>query len=330
MTATGVVRRWWSGSGAVATPALVFVLALIGFGTLSSSSFLNPFNVSNVLIQVTPLVLIAVGQSFAVGTGGLDLAIGSTTSLVAVVLATLFAPLGFPLALAVAVLAALLVGLVNGALVASGMEPFLVTLATLAAVQGVALFIQPVPGGDVETWFAVVASLWGDIPVALPFVLAAVGVAAIVVHRTATGASILAVGGDAQIAQLVGIRARRSLIKAYLLSAAFAALAGVFLVARTRTGDPTIGSSFALDSLAAVVVGGTMLTGGRITMFGTVLGAFALGLLPNVMNLSGVSSFYQTAVKGVVLAVAIVLPVLIRRVVERRRLSMLARSYLEP
>lgn len=310
-------------------PVTAFVVLLVIYGAASSSAFLNPFNISNVLIQVTPLVLVAVGQSFAVGTGGLDLSIGSTVSLVAVVLATLFVPLGFPLALLIAVAAAVMVGVINGGLVALGMEPFLVTLASLAGVQGLALLIQPVAGGKVEKWYTGIADLWGNIPVALPFVLLAVVGAAVVLRRTATGANLLAVGGDAQVARVVGIEAKRTFMKAYVLSALFAALAGLFLVARTRTGDPTIGAPFALDSLAAVVVGGTLLTGGRITMLGTVLGAFALGLLPNVMNLSGISTFYQTAAKGVILGLAILLPVVFTSVVSRRRRAVLARSYSE-
>jgi hypothetical protein len=112
---------------------------------------------------------------------------------------------------------------------------------------------------------------------------------------------VLAVGGDTAVARLMGIRVERTLVKTYVVTALFAALAGLFLVARTRTGDPLIGSRFALDSLAAVVVGGTVLGGGRFTLAGTVLGALALGLLFNVLNLIGVPTFYQTAPKGIVL-----------------------------
>lgn len=310
----------------IALPSLIFVIILIVYGVSSSSSFLNGFNISNVLIQVTPLMLIAVGQSFAVGTGGLDLSVGSTASLVAVTFATLFVPLGAPLALGIAMLVAVLVGMINGALVAYGLEPFLVTLATLAAVQGVAFFIQPVPGGEVPEWYTNIAQLWGNIPIALPVVLVAVALAALLLRRTATGANILAVGGDVHVARLVGIRVERTLMKAYVLSAVFAGLAGLFLVARTRTGDPTIGAVFTLDSLAAVVVGGTLLTGGRISMAGTVFGALALGLLPNVMNLSGVSTFYQTTAKGIILIAAILLPTIIARALARRRRDQLGQS----
>lgn len=303
-----------------AIPAVVFVALLVGYGTATNSAFLNGFNVSNVLVQVTPLLLIAIGQSFAVGSGGLDLSAGSTASLVAVVFATLFVPLGFPLALMLALATAIVAGLINGTLIALGMEPFLVTLASLAVFQGAALLVRPIPGGEVPTWYSGVAQLWGNVPVALPFVGILLLAAALYLRRTRGGVNILAIGGDAHVARVVGISVRSTLIRTYVISALFAGLAGLFLVARTRTGDPTIGASFTLDSLAAVVVGGTLLTGGRITLLGTVLGTLALGLLPNVMNLSGVSTFYQTAVKGLILILAILLPVLVSRLVDRRKL----------
>ncbi len=300
-------------------PALAFIVLLVLLGVSASDSFLSPFNVSNVLVQVTPLLLIALGQSYVVGSGGLDLSVGSTASLTAVVAATLFVPLGAPAAIAIALLCGLAAGLVNGAAVAWGLEPFLVTLATLSAVQGVALLVRPTPGGVVPKWYAEIAQFWGSVPVVLPVVLVVAILSAVFLRRSRTGANIFAVGGDTAVARLLGIRVERTLVKTYLIAALFAALAGLFLVARTRTGDPMIGTRFALDSLAAVVVGGTVLGGGRITTLGTVLGALALGLLPNVLNLVGVPTFYQTAVKGGLLVAAILLPGIVSRAVTAHR-----------
>jgi ribose transport system permease protein len=311
-----------------ALPALVFVVTLVLLGMTTSDAFLSPFNISNVLVQVTPLLLIALGQSFAVASGGLDLSVGSTASLTAVVAATLFVPLGAPLALAVASLAAVTVGLVNGLAVAWGLEPFLVTLAMLSVVQGVALVIRPTPGGEVPDWYTGISQFWGSVPVALPIVLAVAALTVVFLRRSRTGADVLAVGGDASVARLLGISVERTRIKTYVIAALFAALAGLFLVSRTRTGDPLIGARFALDSLAAVVVGGTALTGGRTTTAGTVLGALALGLLPNVLNLMGVPTFYQTAVKGAILIAAILLPSLASRAIIARRRQKQVRDLL--
>lgn len=310
----------------LAVPGAVFVVALLLAGMAGSDSFLSPFNTSNVLVQITPLILIALGQAFVIGSGGFDLSVGSIASLSAVVAATLFDPIGLVPALVVAMLAGLAVGLANGLLVASGLEPFLVTLATLSVAQGVALIIRPTPGGTVPQGFTVIANYIGGIPVALPGVLLVAVLAGALLRTTRTGADLLSVGGNPGIARLVGVKVNRTLVKTYLLSAALAALAGLFLVARTRTGDPTIGARFALDSIAAVIVGGTLLTGGRITLMGTIIGSLALGLIPNVMNLAGISTFYQTATKGVVLVAAILLPSMISRTVRHRRRATSART----
>ena len=310
------VRGWMPRSAPrlfdpIAYPSIIFVILLIVIGASASSAFIGVFNVSNVLIQVTPLLLISLGQMIAVGSGGLDLSVGSTASLSAVTAAVLFEVVGPQLAILAAIGVALLVGLVNGLLVAIGLEPFLVTLATLSIVQGVAFIVTPIPAGTVPEWFTGLAQLWVNIPVALPLVVIVAIGTGYFSRRTQTGTDILAVGGDPAIAKLLGVRVNWTLVKTYVLVALLAGLAGLFLVARTRTGDPTIGARFALDSLAAVVVGGTLLAGGRITVVGTVFGAFALGLVPNVMNLAGVPTFYQTASKGAILLLAIVLPIVV-------------------
>jgi len=303
----------------LAIPGLVFVLALIAVGAASSPAFLGSFNVANVLIQVTPLILIALGQALVIGSGGFDLSVGSVISVSAVVAATLFEPLGVLPGLVVALLAGLAVGLVNGLLVAAGLEPFLVTLATLSAVQGIALIIRPTPGGVVPQWYTEIAGYVGTVPIALPAVLLISLIVRELLRSTRTGANLVAIGGSQDVARLLGVNVRWTLVKTYLTSAALAALAGLFLVARTRTGDPTIGARFALDSIAAVIVGGTLLTGGRITVLGTLIGTLALGLIPNVMNLAHVSTFFQTATKGLVLVAAILLPNVVSRMLARRR-----------
>jgi ribose transport system permease protein len=240
-------------------------------------------------------------------------------SLVAVVAAVLFEPLGAPLAISVALFVGLTVGLVNGLAVAAGLESFLVTLATLSLAQGVAFAVRPVPGGSVPRWFGEIASTWGPMPIALPIAVSVAVMAAFIFGRTKTGAHILAVGGDAEIARLSGVRVRPVLVRAYLLSALCAALAALFLLARIRTGDPLIGGAFTLNSLAAVVLGGTLLVGGRATLAGTVLGAVALGMLANLLNLTGASSFYQAPITGLLLILAVLAPVIVGRVLLRRR-----------
>ncbi|MGC4153231.1 MAG: ABC transporter permease [Propionicimonas sp.] len=315
----GLSRRVRTAVDPIAYPAAVFSLLLIVLGIASGPAFSGAFNVSNILLQVTPLLMIAIGQTFAIATGGLDLSVGSTASLSAVVTATLMQPLGPPLACLVGLCAGLAVGLINGLAVASGFEAFLTTLATLSIAQGAALFVRPTPGGEVPPEFGVIAGFWNNLPVALPIVLLAAAAAAFYLRRTRTGSDILSVGGDPGVSRLAGINVKRAYLTAYLICSGFAALAGIYLVARTQTGDPIIGGRFALDSLAAVVVGGSLLAGGRVTLAGTVFGALALGLVSNVMNLWGVPTFYQNVAKGLILIAAILLPTLIGAATERSR-----------
>ncbi len=304
---------------ALAVPAFVFCVGLVIVGVARSDVFLSTFNLGNVIVQVTALLLVSLGQTYAVGSGGLDLSVGSIVSLTAVVTAVTFEPLGIPSAVLLGLLSGVAIGFINGIVVASGVEPFLVTLANLSVAQGIALFVSPVPGGTVPRSYGEIASFWGAIPVAFPFVLLVALWAMWHLQRTRTGVDIISVGGNEEVARLCGVSVARTYVKTYMLSAGMAALAGLFLVARTRTGDPTIGARFTLDSLAAVVLGGTVLGGGRATIVGTVLGAIALGLLSNVLNLLQVPAFYQTPVKGLLVIGAVLIPNIISAGVQRRR-----------
>ena len=310
-----------------AEPALIFCILLAAICTAQSPVFLSTFNIGNLIVQITPLLLVAIGQTYAVGSGGLDLSVGAVVSLVAVVTAVLFAPLGIAGALVVGLLAALAVGAINGLFVSKGIEPFLVTLATLSIAQGVALFINPVPGGTVPAAYHAIAGYKGNVPVILPALVLVCLLAAWSIRRTRVGANIVAVGGNREVAHLCGIPVARTYVVTYLVSAAFAALAGFFMVARTSTGDPTIGARFSINSLAAVVLGGTVLGGGRVTMPGTFLGTVALGLLSNVLNLLQVPASYQAPVKGLLVIGAVLVPTLVSGSLARRRALRFAASF---
>ncbi|MCY7418011.1 MAG: ABC transporter permease [Chloroflexi bacterium] len=146
--------------------------------------------------------------------------------------------------------------------------------------------------------------------------------AAVLLQRTRLGAHLLASGGHPGVARLAGVRVGRSLMAAYIICsslAGLAGLAGLYLAARTRTGDPLIGQGFTLDSVAAVVLGGSQLAGGRVTLFGTLIGTVCLGLLPNVLNLTGVPYFYQQPVKGLLLIVAVLVPAAINQLDRHRK-----------
>jgi ribose transport system permease protein len=300
-------------------PVLLFCVVLAAMGGALSPVFLSPFNLGNLAVQIMPLLLVAIGQTYAVGSGGLDLSAGSIVSVAAMVAAMSFALFGVAPALLLAMGTALALGALNGIFISRGIEPFLVTLGTLSLGQGIALFISPVPGGTVPAGFRQIAGYWGQMPVMLPVILGLAAVAGWSVRHTRTGANIVAVGGNQEVAHLCGIPVRRTLVVAYMICSVFAALAALLLVARTGTGDPTIGARFTLDSLAAAVLGGTLLGGGRVVMAGSVLGAIALGLLSNILNLLQVPAFYQTPVKGLLVIGAVLVPSVLARIVERHK-----------
>lgn len=297
----------------VALPALFFLILLIVIGASMSDVFLSGRNVGNVLTNITPLLLVAIGQTFVIGARGLDLSVGVTATLTATLVATLDPQVG-AIAVPIAIGAAVIVGLVNGIGVRWGLNPFLMTLASLSIVQGVIFVYQTSPGGRVPEWLTGVAGSIGPVPIALPIVIIAAGVAALILRWTRLGSHLLASGGHPVVARLAGIRVGRSMMVAYVICSTLAGLAGLFLAARIRTGDPLIGQSLTLDSIAAVVLGGSLLAGGRVTLFGTFLGTVSLGLLPNVLNLTGVPYFYQQPVKGLLLIGAVLLPAAIYQI----------------
>lgn len=311
----------------IALPAVFFLLLLVVIGVLGSPAFLTSANLTNILTQTTPLLLIAVGQTFVIGSRGLDLSVGATVTLSASLVATAYPEIGIP-AIPLALLAAALVGVVNGVGVSAGLNPFLVTLASLSVVQGLVFTYRTAPGGAVPAELAAMAGPMGPMPIALPIVIGVTAVAAGVLRWTRLGAHILAAGGDPVVARLAGVRLTRSLISAYVICALLAGLAGLFLAARTRTGDPLVGQGFTLDAIAAVVLGGTLLAGGRVTLFGTVIGTVCLGLLPNVMNLLDVPYYYQQPVTGALLIAAVLLPSVARQLRAARQRSRLGAEIL--
>ncbi len=316
-----------------AAPAVLLLAVLLVIGATQSSRFLSGLNLSNVLIQTTPLLIVALGQMIVVASRGLDLSVGSVVSLVTVIVASLAGGMGLLPALVIGIAAALLVGLVNGAAVAWGIDGFLTTLATLFVVQGLCLFILETPGGSVPEGFGDLAGFFGGasgvVPLALPIVLLIALGTSLFLRHSRTGLHILAIGSDRRVARLCGVPITRALLIAYCASAGFAALAGIFVTARTLGGDPLGGATFTLDSLAVVVLGGTMLDGGRATVFGTVVAALAIGFLSNVMNWMQVSDYWQTPVKGGVVIAAVLIPALSTALARALRRRMMARSYGE-
>ncbi len=279
---------------------LLVVLAVV-LGLLSPQ-ILSLQNLINILNQQVSLALVTMGQALVVLTGGLDLSVGSVVSMTTAI-ASYDTAYSVPLAL----LAAGAVGVINAlGIIRFKIHPILMTLSTMTAVQGVAQLIRPIPGGQVPGWLSgyANATLLG---IPAPVILAALALAAasIVVGRSRFGLRVLATGSSPENARLGGIDSNRIIALAYLASALLACLGGLNLAGRLASGDPLVGLPFAIDSIAATALGGTLLSGGMGGMLGPVAGVIFLALLGNGLNFMNVSTYYQMIVKGVLLVIAV-------------------------
>lgn len=292
-----------------------FFYPLVGFVAIFiamifvNENFLTANNLSNVARQVSINAIIAVGMTCAILTGGIDLSVGAVMALSATVAAGLMAGGVEP---GPAIVAGLLIGMLfgagNGFFVAfAKMPPIIVTLATMGIARGLALmYTGGYPISGLPEGFAVLGrgELFG-IQYPILVMLATYALAYVFLHHTPVGRYIYAIGGNEEAARLSGIRVSRYKLLVYTLSGLFASLAGIVLSSRLMSGQPNAGLGFELDAIAAVVMGGTAISGGRGAIIGTLIGAMLLGILNNGLNLMGVSPYVQNVVKGGIILLAI-------------------------
>lgn len=290
---------------------LTALLVLIIVFAIAAPHFFTVPNLLDIARQIAVTAILGAGLTFVIITAGIDLSVGSAVGVTAFVAVSLSlrgvpAPVALPAALA----AGVVVGLVNGALVAGlGLAPFIVTLAALTYLRGVTYV-----GTGGTTLFSAdlgYAAVGGGVVLGVPTpVLVMVAVFAIggyLLNRTVFGRWVFAVGGNPEAARLAGIPVRRVLVWVYVLSGLCAAIGGVIASARLQSSVPDLGSGYELSAIAAVVLGGTSLMGGRGSLTGTFLGAAIMGVLVNGMTLLDVSSFYQQITQGAVIVVAVAL-----------------------
>ncbi len=297
--------------------ALIALVALALFGAIRyGPSFYSVYNIFDAFLNNnTYYALIALGMTFVIISGGIDLSVGSVAVLGAVVAARL-SVYGLVPAVVGALLVGLLVGVINGGLIAKfGMQPFVATLAMLMAARGAALTVSgnaPVMV-DFAQGFPQLGMLHLGVvplPVAITAVLYIVGV--ILLNRTRFGRHVLAIGGNEEAARLAGVPVARTLITVYALSGLLAGLAGAFLAALSFSGSPTSALGWELSAIAAVVVGGTLLTGGIGSVGSTLTGVLLLGLIFVVLNFERgqgtfqLNSFWENVIRGAFLLIVVV------------------------
>lgn len=295
--------------------ALVALVLVCAFAAYRYPQFLSEANLTNVLRQNSMLGVVALGMTFVILTGGIDLSVGSLLAVAGVVAASL-AGRGLLVALVAGVGVSTLLGLVNGVVIARArIQPFIVTLAMMIAARGLALVATHEQTVRVERSAQGFTELGrGTIdlgPLALPvpvlILLGAFVVGWVVLNHTRFGRHVYSIGDNEEAARLMGLNVRRVTVGVYALSGLLAGLAGVILASRLGAGQPVAGQGWELDAIAAVVVGGTLLTGGQGSAAFTLVGVLLLGVIFNIFNLEGsITPWWQQVLRGLILLAVVV------------------------
>ncbi len=279
--------------------------------------FLTISNLLNIAEQATIIAIIAVGMTFVIITGGIDLSVGSVLAFAGVVMASvLHSGLALPLALIVGIGAGLLCGLVNGLLITVGrLPPFIATLGMMSVARGAALMFtegRPISGFS-ENLRSLATGEVLRVPAPVIIMIGVYVIAHFVLRRTKLGRYTYAIGGNEEAALLSGINVRLYKTMVYGIAGLLSGLAAILLTARLNSAQPIAGMAYELDAIAATVIGGTSLLGGEGTVVGTLIGALIMAVLRNGLNLLGVSSFIQQIVIGTVIIVAVLIDMALKR-----------------
>lgn len=293
------------------------MLTLIGFFILCiffsivSGEFLTGSNISNIVRQVSINGILAVGMTFVILTGGIDLSVGSVMAFTGTIMVGMMVNMGLPPVAAVVIGAILgaVIGYINGTFVAYARIPsIIVTLAMMEIARGAALLYTggyPLSGLPTSYSFIGRGYLFGVIPMPALIMIGVFIVAYIILNHLPLGRYIYAIGGNEEAVRLSGVKVKRIKAIVYLISGITASISGLIMTSRLASGQPTAGDGYELDAIAAVVLGGTSIAGGRGHIFGTLLGALLLGVLSNGLNLMGVSPYVQRVLKGAIIIGAI-------------------------
>ena len=289
---------------------IIFILMVI-LSAAVSESFFTGNNISNLVRQVAPIGLVSFGMLLVILTGGIDLSVGSVVAAVGVCFALLSYEVYFPYALLLSLLAGAITGMISGYLVAyQKIAPFIATLAMMTIARGAGYYISkgaPVTVGEYSKSILTLGSgdLWG-IPWAVILLLAVFAVMYIVLRYNVFGRMLIAIGSNEEAVRLSGIPVKRYLFWVYTVAGLLSAMGALLMVSRTGVGSPNIGIGMELDVIAAVVIGGASLAGGKGSIVNTLLGVLILGMIGNVMNLLDIASYLQQVIKGVIILLAVI------------------------
>jgi len=289
----------------IAFSILIIVLAIV------SDAFLTVTNIINVLRQISVIGIMAVGMTFVISTGGIDLSVGAIMALSGVVSTSLVRG-DSTVPVFLAVLAGIMIGIACGAF--SGffisrleVPEFIATLATMTITRGICYVYtdgRPITGFSAE-YKSIGTGMIGPIPVPVVIYIIIILIGVFLLNFSKFGRHVLAVGGNEKASIVSGINAAGVKFSCYIISGVTSAIAGIVLAARTQTGQPVAGEGFELDAITAVVIGGASLSGGSGSVLGSVVGMLIIGVMTNGLDLLNVSSYYQKVIKGVIILVAV-------------------------
>ncbi len=289
---------WWAFFG------------LLVFASILSPRFLTYTNITNIIRQFSIMGVLAVGMTFVILSGGIDLSVGGVMAFSCVLVPVIAPYVGnsIPLTVAVCLLAGSLLGVATGLFISFGrLQPFIATLGMSAVAEGLAFILtdgRPIILQDLR-WGRMGGGYLLGIPNLALIFFAVIILGQVVLSQTVFGTYVYAIGNNEEATRLSGIRTRRFKSIAYIISGFLAALGGLMMTARISVGDPGVGSGYALDVIAAVVVGGTRLGGGFGSVLNTLLGASIIGVLNNVFNLLNISPYPQMVFKGLIIIAAV-------------------------
>ncbi|PJC87142.1 ribose ABC transporter permease [Vibrio sp. HA2012] len=306
-------KKWLSKEWLIEQKSLIALLVLIVVVSFLNPNFFTIDNLLNILRQTSVNAIIAVGMTLVILTAGIDLSVGSVLALCGAFAASMIA-LEIPVLVAVpvALLAGAILGAISGIIIAKGkVQAFIATLVTMTLLRGVTMVFtdgRPISTGFTDTadtfaWFGTGYTL--GIPVPVWLMVLSFAAAWYLLHHTRFGRYVYALGGNESATRLSGINVDRVKIGVYSICGLLSALAGIIVTSRLSSAQPTAGMGYELDAIAAVVLGGTSLAGGKGRIMGTLVGALIIGFLNNALNLLDVSSYYQMIAKASVILLAV-------------------------
>ncbi len=289
------------------------LIALFILFSVLNANFLTASNMINLLRQISINGLIAIGMTMVITSDGIDLSVGATLGLTGMITALLITS-GIPpiLAIIICLLFGLILGAINGLLISKfKLQAFIVTLATMTIFRGFTYVIsdgKPISNISSDSIFSFIGKgEIGFLPIPVLIFILVFIIGYFVMTKTVFGRNIYATGGNEKATKLAGIDTDKIRIKVYAISGLLASLAGLILISRLNSAQPTLGNGYELDAIAAVAIGGTSLAGGRGKITGTLIGILILGVISNGLNIIGVSSFYQEIIKGFIILIAVLI-----------------------